>query len=122
MAVNDDLNRLAQDAVVYLTQQLTGQSSGSMVVYRGRLHQALTGNWVFNTSVGTNGVAAIILGPESGTWNSNDGPAGGIVVTVNFAFATFGGGLDVRGNPLPPGQQIVETVTLTDVIPADLAE
>jgi len=118
MAVADDLNRLTQDAVVYLTQQLTGQSSGSMVVYRGRLHQALTGNWVFNTSLGTNGVSGIVLDPNQGAWDTNDTP-GGIEVTAVYGIF-HGGPPDPNAGGVVPS--LVETITLSDVIPPELAE
>ena len=122
MAVNDDLNRLAQMAVVYLTRQLTGQDSASTVVYRGRLHQATSGNWVFNTSVGTNGVAGLILGPESsGTWESFEGQPGGLVVTATFMLNAGGTVVDNAGLPIP-GQRVVESITVREVIPPDLAE
>jgi len=95
MAVADDLKQLSAEEVLYLT--LTrwavpppdlnlGQgvmlAQGPMVVYRGRLRQALSGNWVFDTSVGTNGVTALLLGAVAGTWASTDTPAGGLHVTI----------------------------------------
>jgi len=123
MAVNDDLDRLTQDAVVYLTRQLVGHGQGSTVVYRGRVHQAESGNWVFNTSVGTNGVAGIILGrPDTaGSWESANGEPLGTVVTITYILDAGAPVVDNAGLPVP-GQQITEAITLTDVIPPDLAE
>ena len=140
MAVIDDLNRLAQDAVVYLTQQFgssrEGHGNGSLVVYRGRLRQALSGDWVFNTSVGTNGVEAIILSTASGTWDSNETPSGGVVVNATFTLvagaigpilvavqggqpsALFDGGTGQALQISP----LLEMITLSDVIPADLSD
>ena len=128
MAVADDLNRLTQDAVVYLTQQLTGNSlygqepgmlnPGSKVVYRGRLRQAINGNWVFNTSLGTNGVSGVVLDPNQGAWNTNDTP-GGIEVTAVYGIF-HGGPPDPNAGGVVPG--LVETITLSDVIPPELAE
>ena len=142
MAVNDDLNRLAQDAVVYLTQRRYstpaqgyggGESDPPSVVYRGRLHQALDNSWVFNTSVGTNGVAAITFSTATGTWNSNETAAGGIEVTASWVLIPGTAGLlgvqgiggavvdSVNGNPVGIST-LVETITLSDVIPAVLAD
>jgi hypothetical protein len=57
MALTDDLNRLAAQDVVYLTRRFSGLSGnsglpigGSTEVFRGRLRQALNGDWVFNAS------------------------------------------------------------------------
>lgn len=141
MALNDDLNRLAQDAVVYLTQQYStpgsimaadgGQNNPPTVVYRGRLRQSLSGDWVFNTSVGTNGVAAIVLSTGTGSWYSNETPAGGIQVTASWMLmAGTGGPLVLNGAPVVDGSNgqevqigtLLETITLSDVIPSDLVD
>jgi hypothetical protein len=61
MALPDDLNELAQQEVVYLTRYIAGTGQGSTTIFRGRLHQALSSNWVFNTSIGHNGVVGIDL-------------------------------------------------------------
>jgi hypothetical protein len=59
MALADDLNRLAAQDVVYLMRSFAG---GSTEVFRGRLRQALNGNWVFNAFAGQNGVVGFDLG------------------------------------------------------------
>jgi hypothetical protein len=114
MALLDDLNHLAQQDVVYLTKMLTGAFPGSTTIYRGRLHQALSGNWVFNTSTGQNGVAGINLGAAEGNWASDETPAGGIKITISYMIA----------GAVPPQVEfaVLETITLMSVIPADLAD
>jgi hypothetical protein len=115
MAVIDDLNRLAQQDVAYLTRILIGSRGGEdfpgkTIIFRGRLRQALNGNWVFNTSTGQNGVAGIILGPVQDNWSSSESPAVGLQITVTTL--------------MPPQGPVVidETITLTSVIPQDLAD
>jgi hypothetical protein len=80
MALPDDLNQLAQQDVVYLTWVV---GPAPTTIFRGRLHQALSGNWVFNTSTGQNGVAGMVLGPLAANWSSVNTPAGGLQVTIN---------------------------------------
>jgi len=111
MAVSDDLNQLAQLNVVYL---ISDDSWGPTTIYRGRLHQALNGDWVFNTSAGLNGVIGIILGEQLPTWSSSNYPESGLQVTIQ-------GGITI---PTSTGgtQVIPTTITLTSVIPQDLAD
>jgi hypothetical protein len=102
MAVTDDLEQLAQQDVVYLTRS----GFGPTVVYRGRLHQALSGDWVFNTSVGQNGVVGILLGGVDGSWSSNESPQAGQMVQILY--------------PTPVGP--TEILSLLSVIPVDLTD
>ena len=118
MALPDDLNRFAQLDVAYLTiaiSPLATEIPASTIIFRGRLHQALSGNWVFNTSTGQNGVAGIILGTPGGNWTSVETPAGGLQITITNALVNLAG--------LPGGGGgVAETITLMSVIPADLAD
>ena len=125
MAVIDDLNRLAALEVVYLTRQVlvpAGATSpaitGTTEVFRGRLRQALSGDWVFNTSTGQNGVAGIVLGPVAAAWASSESPAAGLQVTITTTLNTAGLGTAAAIGQTP----INEVVVLTTVIPADLAD
>ena len=112
MAVPDDLKQLAQLDVAYLsTTVLAEPFGGPTIIYRGRLHQALSGNWVFNTSTGQNGVAGIVLGTPGGNWVSGEDPQSGLQITISYSFMVSGG--------LP---QPSEIYTLMSVIPADLAD
>jgi hypothetical protein len=111
MAVIDDLNRLAAQDVVYLAKTLSGgavQAPGfSTEVFRGRVRQALDGNWVFNASTGQNGVVGFMLGSTGqNLWTSSDLPASGLQVTVQFG----------------AGQQVSEVIALTSLIPADFTD
>ena len=117
MALDDDLRRLAAEDVLYLSLSALTSSGGpfpepsasdavsATVVYRGRLRQALNGNWVFNTSTGTNGVAGILLGPSAtdNSWASSESPASGLQLTIM----------------VPPATQAV--IVIGTVIPTDLA-
>lgn len=89
MAVEDDVRRLAAEDVLYLSLYFVGsaiEQQPPAVVYRGRLRQALSGNWIFDPSTGTNGVAGVALGPVlATTWGSSESPATGLQVS-------FGGG------------------------------
>jgi hypothetical protein len=121
MAVSDDLNRLAAEDVVYLTRtypSTTGfQRGASTEVFRGRLRQALNGDWVFNASTGQNGVVGFVLGSVGTSWNSSESPATGIQVTIrsDVILALLPLGLA----PLPPTNPILEEViVLTTVIPS----
>jgi hypothetical protein len=107
VALPDDLNQLAQLDVLYLTLTIGG---GSTTIFRGRLHQALSGNWVFNTSTGQNGVAGIDLGQPTPNWSSTTNPKSGLVITI--------------GNPIISSQTVslTEIIMLTSVIPEDLAD
>jgi hypothetical protein len=109
MAVSDDLNRLAAQDVVYLRRYMAG---GVAEVFRGRLRQALNGEWVFNAFTGQNGVVGFILGlPQSQTWTSSESPSSGIQVTIS---------LPVYSAPnLSP---LVEYIVLTTVIPPEFTE
>ena len=119
MAVIDDLNRLAAQDVVYLTNNMNAAAGGGAVateVFRGRLRQALNGNWVFNASTGQNGVVGFDLGGVGGAgsqWNSAESPATGIQVTIDYTVN--------QSNP-PFTTGLMEHVTLTNVIPADFSE
>lgn len=110
MALSDDLNQLALQEVVYLTRILSGQGVTSTTIFRGRLHQALSGNWVFNTSTGQNGVAGINLGQPTTTWSSTNNPKTGLQVTLS--------------NQILPiaVTQLNEFIAITNVIPEDLAD
>jgi hypothetical protein len=116
MALPDDLNRFAQLDVAYLTiaiSPLATEIPASTIIFRGRLHQALSGNWVFNTSTGQNGVAGINLGAPGDNWASAETPAGGLQITIVNTLVQLGGLI---------GGGVVEKITLTSVIPADLAD
>jgi hypothetical protein len=76
MASADEMRRLADEDVVYLSRWLSAPElggvggvgsfgNGKTEVIQGRLRQALTGDWVFNVS-GPNGVVGLVLGQESG--------------------------------------------------------
>jgi hypothetical protein len=113
MALSDDLNQLAQQEVVYLSRILlatgTGGGTGSTTIFRGRLHQALNGNWVFNTSTGQNGVAGIDLGQLGPNWSSSNTPAGGLLINIS--------------NQILSGTvSLYEGINLMSVIPEDLAD
>ncbi len=118
MAVTDDLNRLAAQDVVYLTKMsilpagLAPSSSGiagATEVFRGRLRQALNGDWVFNASAGQNGVVGFMLGTTGqNSWSSSETPATGLQITI-----TFGPGMAGTMN---------EVIVLTSVIPTDFAD
>ena len=109
MAVADDLNRLAAQDVVYLTRFTVGQVFSAKEVFRGRLRQALNGDWVFNASTGQNGVVGFNLGQTGQNWSSSEAPASGIVVTIPNAI-------------LASPAALTEMITLTTLIPADFTE
>ena len=114
MAVADDLRQLGQLDVAYLTSRLEGGANAtSAITFRGRLRQALDGNWVFNTFVGQNGVIGINLGQMSEVnWSSEDTPAGGLQISITHFV-------------IPPGSgsvAVIERIVLASVIPQDLAE
>ena len=112
MAVSDDLNRLATQDLVYLSRSIQGgpnQISSSKEVFRGRLRQALTGNWVFNASIGQNGVVGFDLGPATEMWGSGESPAAGLQVNISTP---------LLGGPAP----LTEMITLTTLIPTDFTE
>ena len=92
MTMSDDLNRLAAQDIVYLTRAIAAPvdiggsialSPGSTEVFRGRLRQALNGDWVFNASTGQNGVVGFLLGGV-GNWSSSESPATGLQITMTF--------------------------------------
>ena len=117
MAVVDDLRRLAAEDVVYLTRLLVNPyaevGAGATEVLRGRVRQALSGNWVFNAFAGQNGTVGIELGSVQNSWSSAESPAAGIQVRIPYTVINFVG----------PGVQIelTELVGLTTVIPEDFA-
>jgi hypothetical protein len=117
MALTDDLNRLAAQDVIYLTRTFSSQSDqprGSTEVLRGRLRQALNGDWVFNASTGQNGAVGFVLGnTNQGSWNSSESPASGLQVTVTLTvFSVMLGTLQV----------LTEVIVLTNVIPTDFTD
>jgi hypothetical protein len=83
MAVADDVKTLAAQDVLYLSHAQEYQVAGLAgspesptpftTVYRGRLRQALNGDWVFNTSTGQNGTIEFLLGP---VWARYQQPGG----------------------------------------------
>jgi hypothetical protein len=114
MALNDDLNRLAAQDVVYLSRSLV---NGPSEVFRGRLRQALNGNWVFNTSTGQNGVVGFDLGPSgggAGAWGSDETPATGLRVSISYVAPPPPG---IVGGPI-----FTENISLTTLIPQDFAD
>ena len=109
MAVSDDLNRLAAQDVVYLSKLIAGGgNSTAREVFRGRLRQALNGNWVFNAFTGQNGVVGFDLGEVTANWSSGESPAAGIQVNIS--------------NTLVSAPVVVEMITLTTLIPTDFTE
>jgi hypothetical protein len=113
MAVIDDLNRLAGQDVVYLTRSLSGSSTGSAEVFRGRLREALSGDWVFITSTGQNGVAGIFLGPQLPSWTSSESPESGLQINITTPLVQA---------EIPQFTPLNEVIVLTSVVPADLAD
>ncbi len=110
MAVADDLNKLAAEDVVYLSRTLRTMNQSSTEVFRGRLRQALNGDWVFNASTGQNGVVGFLLGSNLNNWGSSESPTAGLQVTAIFTV------LLATGVPT-----LSEYIVLTNVIPADFA-
>jgi len=123
MALTDDLNRLAAQDIVYLTRTfsampmgMAGGGPGSTEVFRGRLRQALDGNWVFNASTGQNGVVGFMLGSVNpNSWNSSESPASGLQVTITF-------NVFVVMVPTQQLQAMTEVIVLTTLIPTDFAD
>jgi|SRR5262249_46969188 len=126
MAVPDDLNRLAAQDVVYLTRRFSGQAGNSGLpiassteVFKGRLRQALNGDWVFNAFTGQNGVVGFVLGTVGSVnplWNSSESPASGLQVTITTAFSSVVGGV---GNVIPV---LTEVIVVTTLIPIDFTD
>jgi hypothetical protein len=119
MAVIDDVGNLAAQDVVYLSRTFRGDNvmtSGSTEVFRGRLRQALSGDWVFNASTGQNGVVGFVLGGVDNTWTSNESPAAGIQVTITRPVLT------IMAAPPMASQDFLEQITLTSIIPPDFAD
>lgn len=110
---DDDLQKLAAEDVVYLSKTLTpaigSPAEVSTEVFRRRLRQALSGEWVFNASTGQNGAIGVILGQVE-TWSasSSESPVTGIVVTLQ---KLIGG-----------GSGTVERIDLTTLIPSEFAD
>src|SRR5260370_18260148 len=126
MALNDDLNRLAAQDVVYLTRTSSAPgvaATGSTQVFRGRLRQALNGDWVFNASTGQNGVVGFILGGVGqNSWNSSESPAAALQITITFAFSIMlMGGI---GGPMGGLMQgtMNEVIVLTTLILPDFPD
>ena len=110
MAVADDLNRLVAQDIVYLSRSFNAVgvnaasgASGAKEVFRGRLRQALNGNWIFNAFTGQNGVVGFNLGQLQPNWGSFESPGSGIQVNI--------------ANPA-----LNEIITLTTLIPSDFSE
>jgi hypothetical protein len=120
MALTDDLNKLAAQDVIYLTRSFsaaTGPAHSSTEVFRGRLRQALNGDWVFNASTGQNGVVGFVLGSVGqNSWTSSESPATGLQITIaSLLFSAAGG---VTSLPVVFNELIV----LTTLIPTDFAD
>lgn len=113
MTVPDDMRRLAQEDVVYLTRLIDNPDQRGQVgvteVLRGRVRQALSGNWVFNSFLGQNGMVGIVLGQIGNSWSSVETPAAGIQVTIPTVLIN------------QPPQMLRELVVLMTVIPEDFA-
>jgi hypothetical protein len=117
MAVLDDLRQLAQQDVVYLTRFLSGsQGTGRPEIFRGRLHEALGGSWIFNTTTAPveNGVAGINLGPQQDSWSSTEFPSEGLVIAITIVL--FEVNVQGVGSPV----SIFEEFRLLSVIPGEL--
>jgi hypothetical protein len=91
------------------SRTVAGFGHGPTEVFRGRLRQALSGDWVFNASTGQNGVVGFMLGSVGSNWNSSESPATGLQITITFQLAA------TAPNP------INEVIVLTSVIPTDFA-
>ena len=120
MALSDDLKTLADEDVLYLTWTLSPVVEESLpnpgppppvLVYRGRLRQAISGNWIFDSSTGASGATGLVLGTENISWTSAESPASGLQVTIAWP-------LDA-----PTGVELTmqQVVVIGTVIPADLA-
>ena len=120
MALTDDLHKLAAQDVVYLTRTFSQPDrgpSGPTQVFRGRLREALNGEWVFNASTGQNGVVGFMLGSADPlTWRSDESPATGLQVTITFMLT---GGMGPMG---PMQGTFNELIVLTTLIPTDFAD
>ena len=118
MALADDLNKLAAQDVVYLTRTFSVSlgGAGSTEVFRGRLRQALNGDWVFNASTGQNGVVGFMLGGVGeNSWGSSESPASGLRITITFVLLST----------MLETQQVGtlnEVIVLTTLIPTDFAD
>src|SRR5439155_17076096 len=84
-------------------------ATGSTEVFRGRLRQALNGDWVFNASTGQNGVVGFLLGGV-GNWSSSESPATGLQITMTFLVLQ------------PVGPVLNEVIVLTTVILSEFTE
>lgn len=111
MAVVDDLKRLADLDVVYLTQSFVAFEGWPRVVYRGRLRQSLGGEWLFFASTDQNGVLGFGLGLPTGTWSSSETPRTGIRVNAMFPFSVQ-----------PPTGILNVCIELSSVFPAEFAD
>jgi hypothetical protein len=122
MAVFDDLRRLAELDVVYLTKVIKGNTQGSTTIFRGRLREALNGSWIFNTGINQNGVAGIDLGVQQDSWLSSETPSQGLIVSINIPI------IIPLVVPIPNVGDIVlqvnfsEEIELRSVIPDNLAD
>jgi hypothetical protein len=122
MAVEDDLRRLEQEDIVYLSWTASGGGiSGAppslfsaVFYYGGRLHQSNSGSWVFKTA-DTNqlGLVGIDLGaPGNGDFTSTQTP--GVGITIQIAYPT-------PAPPTVPGGFVrFELVFITQTLPSDI--
>jgi hypothetical protein len=126
MATSDEMRRLAEHDVIYLSRRVTGGAMGGMMgvpgkteVIQGRLRQALTGDWVFNVS-GQNGVVGLVLGQESG-WGWSETPAEGIRLQINSFIIPPTPIVDPT-NMTTAFVQMSEEILLTTAIPSEFTE
>jgi len=127
MAVIDDMKKLQDEDVVYLTRRFTGASGGpptsfgiaasgtSTEVWRGRVRQALSGDWIFNAFTGQNGVVGFVLGSVTNEWSSSESPAEGINITISTMLVPVAA-------PRPGIEPLFHILTLTSVIPPAFAD
>ena len=94
-------------------------------MFRGRLRQALNGNWVFNASTGQNGVVGFDLGPPGGAatstganWSSSETPTTGVQVFISYQTSSSGGAGVSGGAAVSPA----ENISLTTVLPSDFSD
>jgi hypothetical protein len=106
MAVTDDLHKLAEEDVVFLSSSF---NNGFTEVYRGRLRQALDGTWVFNAFTGQNGIVGFMLGIPTPFWTSSESPASGLQINMPYPVGTTLGSL-------------TQSVVLSTLMPASFTD
>jgi hypothetical protein len=126
MATSDEMRRLANHDVIYLSKRLSGGAMGGMMggigkteVIQGRVRQALTGDWVFNVS-GQNGVVGLVLGQESG-WGWSETPAQGIRLQITSFIVPATQIIDPNNGTITY-LQLSEEILLTTAIPSEFTE